>query len=851
MAEPTFWGPSCGGPSTAASTSSIINVVGPGLYGVIGDGVEDDTAALQSAIDDSYGKILAFVTGDGIEYRITSELTITDRIEIWGNGATINGADLPVGTGLNQQRAIHAYGTADTATPIPVTATLDKYGYQVSVLDSSPLAKDDLVFISNLEPMVPGYGNAASLKGFLSYVELVDSPILVSLSSCNWTSMDHTQTLTMVKVNPLQGLIIKDLNIQMKGTYSVHGGIRLSYCTDFRLDNVVIRGCEDHGIATWYCYGGEISNCRVYDATSAYTWSPGLNTGYAYVFYNASRDIVLRDSHAYNCRRGCTGGNQYPAIYISTIRCIANGGDNAWGTHEPCFYWLVEGCKATNMAGTFITVRGSNIIVRNNICIGNGVVGSNSAGIRVRTYYDDPTGLHEILLEGNLLTGTGGPGIYLDGIDPVNDSPHNGGPVNNVTIRGGAIIDSGTDAIYIQRGNNVLIEGVIIDGVREDYSTDGNGIFINGGTDAWDKSTNITIRDVRFKNLLRNAIRADYCSNLLVDGCKAHTFTQNLSSTQAVYMYEVDNVTFRDCEWDMSIGYYGYWLENVDNVTIDGGYVKGGSGLVSQDLIFIDHVDGATGSRCKNITIRDLTLYESNRYGLLLRYCADILLDRIKTEDSGTFQIVNCDYVTAKNCHLTPTTTPPQIYSLRVEDCLRLTATDNYFFPAASGQAGIYCFRNSGKMEVAIITGNNFGAFTTGTGVVLADVNYPIVTNNNFVSVVGGNKVSISGDLQRLVSDNFPGSVGLWKTDVNGTTHSAKGGEHCFLLNASATTVTLPAAASQARVQITVANGREDNVVDRNGQLIMGLAENLTLDGEYDSVTLEYIGGSTGWRIVK
>lgn len=849
MAEPTFWGPACGGTSPTATTSSVINVVGPGLYGAVGDGVADDTAALQAAIDDSYGKILAFVTGEGIEYRITSELQITQSIQIWGNGATINGADLPVGTGLNQQRAIHAYGTADTATPTPATADLAKYEYQVSVSDSSQLAKDDLVLLTSDEPMVPGYGNVNSRKGFLSYVDIIESPILVRLSSCSWTSMSAAQNFKLTKINPLRNLIIKDLNIQMKGSFSVHGGIRLAYCTDFRIDNVVIKGSEDHGIATWYCYGGEIANCAVYDATSAYLWAPALNTGYAYVFYNASRDIVLRDSRAYNCRRGCTGGNQYPAIYISTIRCVANGGDNAWGCHEPCFYWLIEGCKATNMSGTFVTVRGSNIIVRDNICIGNGVVGSNSNGIRVRTYYDDPTGLHDILLEGNILVGCGSAGIYLDGIDPVNDTPDNGGPVNNVIIRGGSIIDSGTDGIYIQRGNNVLIDGVIIDGVREDYSTDGNGIFINGGTDAWDKATNITIRGVQFKNLLRNAIRADYCSNLLVEGCRGHTFINNLTSTQAVYMFEVDKVTFRDCEWDMTVGYYAYWLKNCDDVTIEGGYVRGGSGLVSNDLIFIDHTDGASGSRCKSITIRDVTLYESNRYGMLIRYCNDVLIDRVKTEDSGTFQLVSCNYLNVVNSHLTPTA--GQIYSLRVEDCVRLNARGNFFFPGASGQAGIYCFRTAGKMETAAISGNDFGAFTTGTGIVLSDVSYPTITGNNFVSVVGGNKVAISGDLQRLVSDNFPGSVGLWKTDVNGTTHSAKGGEHCFLFNASATTVTLPAAASQARVQITVANGREDNVVDRNAQLIMGLAENLTLDGEYDSVTLEYIGGSIGWRIVK
>lgn len=847
MAEPTFWGPSCGSTPSTAITSSIINIVGPGLYGVVGDGVADDTAALQSAIDDSYGKILAFVVGEGIVYRLTDELVITDQIQIWGNGATINGEDIPVGTGLNQRRAIHAYGTADTATPTPATATLAKYEYQVSVSDSSQLAADDLVLLTTDEPMVPGYGNHSSKKGFLSYIEMIESPILVRLLSCSWTSMDSAQNFKITKINPLKNLIIKDLNIQMKGAFSVHGGIRLDYCTDFRIDNVVIRGGEDHGIATWYCYGGEIANCAVYDSTSAYLWNPALNTGYAYVFYNASRDIVLRDSRAYNCRRGCTGGNQYPAIYINTIRCTANGGENAWGTHEPCFFWLIEGCKATNMSGTFMTVRGSNIIVRNNICIGNGVIGANSNGIRVRTYYDDPTGLHDILLEGNILVGCGSAGIFLDGIDPVNDSPDNGGPVNNIIIRGGSIIDSGTDGIYIQRGNNVLIDGVIIDGVREDYSTDGNGIYINGGTDAWDKATNITVRGVQFKNLLRNAIRADYCSNILVEGCRAHTFTQNLTSTAGVYMFEVDKVTFRDCELDMTVGYYGYRLENCDDVTIEGGYVRGGSGLVSNDLIFIDNTNGGSGSRNKNISIRDVSLYESNRYGMLIRYCNDVLIDRVKTDDSGTFQFASCNYLNVTNSHLTPTS--GQIYSLRVEDCVRLNARGNFFFPGAAGQAGIYCFRNAGKMESAVICQNDFGAFTTGIGVNLVDVNYPIVTGNNFVSVVGGNKVSITGALKFLVSGNIPGSIGLWKWDVNGTTATCIGDGNYYIKNAAKTTLTFSATQGQTRIQATVDNGRSDNeIVDANGYTFNGMAGPYVIDSPYACPMFELEG--TDWRML-
>jgi len=40
-----------------------------------------------------------------------------------------------------------------------------------------------------------------------------------------------------------------------------------------------------------------------------------------------------------------------------------------------------------------------------------------------------------------------------------------------------------------------------------------------------------------------------------------------------------------------------------------------------------------------------------------------------------------------------------------------------------------------------------------------------------------------------------------------------------------------------------------DTVVDRNGENIMGLAENMTIDKENYVVTLIYVDSTQGWRI--
>lgn len=85
---------------------------------------------------------------------------------------------------------------------------------------------------------------------------------------------------------------------------------------------------------------------------------------------------------------------------------------------------------------------------------------------------------------------------------------------------------------------------------------------------------------------------------------------------------------------------------------------------------------------------------------------------------------------------------------------------------------------------------------------------------------------------------------------VSATTQTAVAWGHYVLTNASATTLTLPAAPAVGDVVwVTVANARVDNIVARNALNIMGLAENMTLNDPNSTVQLRYVSASLGWRI--
>ena len=85
---------------------------------------------------------------------------------------------------------------------------------------------------------------------------------------------------------------------------------------------------------------------------------------------------------------------------------------------------------------------------------------------------------------------------------------------------------------------------------------------------------------------------------------------------------------------------------------------------------------------------------------------------------------------------------------------------------------------------------------------------------------------------------------------VTGTTQTGVAGTHYILTNVAATTVTLPATpASGDTVWVTWTNSLATNVIARNGQTIMGLSEDMTLDASTNgTVQLRFVNSS--WRLI-
>jgi hypothetical protein len=139
--------------------------------------------------------------------------------------------------------------------------------------------------------------------------------------------------------------------------------------------------------------------------------------------------------------------------------------------------------------------------------------------------------------------------------------------------------------------------------------------------------------------------------------------------------------------------------------------------------------------------------------------------------------------------------------------------------------------------------------WASGGGYALGSVAWSPITKFTYRRIVAG--AGITDPSADAVNWQLANPAQMVPVDVTGTTQAAAAGARYRLKNVASSTVTLPAApASNDAIAITASNLRTDNVVARNGKLIAGLAEDLTLSIAGETITLAYDGLAGNWELI-
>jgi hypothetical protein len=293
------------------------------------------------------------------------------------------------------------------------------------------------------------------------------------------------------------------------------------------------------------------------------------------------------------------------------------------------------------------------------------------------------------------------------------------------------------------------------------------------------------------------------------------------------------------------------WIVGIKNGN-GGLFFNSGSPSSNTDRMVLD-ANGYLGIGTTNPSASAARLVVSKASGVIASFTNDVDAD---------FQISTASTATTIGC----STSTPLIFKTGNAERARITSDGNLLVGTTSGNGTLTVSKsgNGNKGFFSNTTDADF-AINCSSGVTLlspstATLAFGTSSTERFriggagQLGVGGANYGTSG---QVLTSNGSGSAPSWQNAgggtptlniVSGTTQTAVASNHYVLTSASATTLTLPASPSAgAVVWVTVANGRIDNVIARNGSNINSLAENMTIDSGFAGIQLRYADATRGW----
>jgi len=359
-------------------------------YGAIGDGVADDTDAIEDALAAANAAGGGVVTLPVGTFKITRGLTIPRNVGLVGQGmgaSIIDGSAVAAGDHVGQ----YLLTTADTAhTALPaIPGALTRGANTITFASAPSLSRDDVLVLYNpTDSSYSGFrtyyraGEFCRVVSVVGNVVTVQAPLAASygagvLSAYRVNSTTATFRDFSIIGNSAAGVerigfrlrFGKDCTIDRVASWdSTYAGIELSQC--FATDVISCRAGDDHSNVFGGDYGLIVGNSQHVNVLGGYftaarhaiTMGGGSEAGAVPVRYVkviggsfcCTTNIAAINAH------GCTE-------YVSWIGCDVLGGAIVGGDHI-----TVAECCITSLGSdplavvSFTELRGTNISIRNN-----------------------------------------------------------------------------------------------------------------------------------------------------------------------------------------------------------------------------------------------------------------------------------------------------------------------------------------------------------------------------------------------------------------------------------------------------------------------------------------------------
>lgn len=477
------------GSDTRAAIDTVLapDTISVAAYGATGDGVTDDTTAIQAAVTAGAGKTVVLPPGT---YLMSGTVTVGSHTTLRGLGATV----LIDGAGP----AFDAEGTEGAEVALTVNATAG--ARTVTAPGHGLTAGSWIIVASDHEPS----STAGLTAGEMCQVDSVAGDV-VTLRAPLFDSYATTDAAHLVPVDVVQGVHVEGLRFTSDepSTTSVVG-VSFGFGVDMTMDGCHFTNCHYIGLRFRSVTRGRVTSCTFVDA---------LKTGLAYgvTVGNACVDIQMADCSGSRVRHVITiggGAVEYRGIphgvHVSdsvATQCTDAGFDVHPGATDITFADLmVHGSSQDGivMQGTRYSITGCQVrgSARNGIYVqalteggpqgvirGNVITDSATNGIYVHATTGYPG--NQAVVEGNIVDGAGVWGIYTYGVAQ-------GSSCRGWVVQGNTVRAAVSQSIYLRDINDVVCNGnVILDSAASEalYLNTVNGGAVTGNTIASDGAT--------------------------------------------------------------------------------------------------------------------------------------------------------------------------------------------------------------------------------------------------------------------------------------------------------------------------------------------------------------------------
>lgn len=540
------------GATTRSVQAKLRDTVSVKDFGAVGDGVTDDSAAVQAAINTmTTGGTLVFPFGT---YKInTSILVPYSNITIIGDGSTIDATTLAYNGAVRGSGAVFRVVTPNSFNSTTLTATANQGSYTLALTSATNFAVGQIVRCISTEVQ---YRNSTAIAYYCDVNKIVNvSGLNLTLES----PLQYTLTVPSYTVNVRSVLPIE--NISISGFNMLGGGVRATPLANGNgpcgiygqgVENISVKNCRFYGfqgIAVYveWVQDFTVSDCYFEGVDPNVVITEGQNSGFYAAYAVYARRVIFTKCVGQRVRHLYDGFMAFQFVQSDSV--ASNTHRAAFGSHENTYDLDIVG-NVSYSCYAFVILRALTANMTGNTCTAGTGNNPNWVGFTAnlaitmsQMLYTDPGQARFIISSNRIYSYGTGTGAFagVASFDQLVIS-------DNLFVGGNPSIQFNNADINL---NNVVITGnnFLFDGSVATASAIGMAQAINGTLRNWVVSEN-TARNHTFQLL------SMYGCTDVTNPADCIKITDNLSLVQPGSAQAAINLR--------SLGYYG------DNIVIRG-----------------------------------------------------------------------------------------------------------------------------------------------------------------------------------------------------------------------------------------------------------------------------------------